>query len=86
MKLRFTITLACALAVLAAPAVARGELVVGAADNRPESSPEQAERFYDTMVEVGLTENRLAIIWNPAAADCHRPAGGARSGGGARGS
>ena len=64
MKLRFTITLACAVAVLAAPAVARGELVVGAADNRPESSPEQAERFYDTMVEVGLTENRLAITWN----------------------
>jgi hypothetical protein len=64
MKLRITITLACAVAVLAAPAVARGELVVGAADNRPESSPEQAERFYDTMVDVGLTENRLAVIWN----------------------
>jgi hypothetical protein len=65
LKLRFTLTFACALAVLAAPAVARGELVVGAADNRPESSPEQAERFYDTMAAVGLTENRLAIIWNP---------------------
>ena len=65
LMLRFTLTLACALAVLGAPAVARGELVVGAADNRPESSPEQAERFYDTMAAVGLTENRLAIIWNP---------------------
>ena len=63
--LRFTLTLACALAVLVAPAVARAELVVGAADNRPESSPEQAERFYDTMAAVGLTENRLAVIWNP---------------------
>jgi hypothetical protein len=65
LKLRFTLTLACTLAVLSAPAVARGELIVGAADNRPESSPEQAERFYDTMAEVGLTENRLAVIWNP---------------------
>jgi hypothetical protein len=65
LKVRFTLTLACALAVLTAPAVARGELVVGAADNRPESSPEQAERFYDTMVGVGLAENRLAVIWNP---------------------
>ena len=65
LMLRFTLTLACALAVLVAPAVARAELVVGAADNRPESSPEQAERFYDTMAAVGLTENRLAVIWNP---------------------
>lgn len=65
LKPRFTTTFACALAVLVAPAVARGELVVGAADNRPESSPEQAERFYDTMAEIGLTENRVAIIWNP---------------------
>jgi hypothetical protein len=62
---RFTLTLACALAVLTAPAVARGELIVGAADNRPESSPEQAGRFYDTMAAVGLTENRLAVAWNP---------------------
>ena len=64
-KAQFTVTFACALAVLAAPAVARAEIVVGAADNRPESSPEQAERFYDTMSRVGLKENRLAIIWNP---------------------
>ena len=64
LKLRFTVTLACALAVLAAPAVARAELVVGAADNRPESSPEQAERFYDTMVEAGLKENRLSVTWD----------------------
>lgn len=65
MTLRFTLTLACALAALTVPAVAQGELVVGAADNRPESSPEQAERFYATMAEVGLTENRLAVVWNP---------------------
>ena len=64
LMLRFTFTLACALAVLVAPAVARAELIVGAADNRPESSPEQAGRFYDTMAAVGLTENRLAVIWN----------------------
>jgi hypothetical protein len=66
-KLRFTVTLVCALAVLAAPAVARAELVVGAADNRPESSPEQAERFYDTMAAVGLKENRLAVTWDAQA-------------------
>jgi hypothetical protein len=40
-------------------------VVGGAPHTRPESSPEQAERFYDTMVELGLTENRLAIVWNP---------------------
>ena len=62
-KPRFTLTLACALAALAAPAVAQAEIIVGAADNRP-ISPDQAERFYDTMVDVGLTENRLAVVWN----------------------
>jgi hypothetical protein len=65
---RFTLTLACALAALAAPAVAQAEIVVGAADTRPASSPEQAERFYDTMADVGLTENRIAIEW-----DAQRP-------------
>jgi hypothetical protein len=64
-KMRYTITLACALVALALPASAAAEVVIGAADNRPESSPEQAERFYDTMFDVGLTENRLAVIWNP---------------------
>jgi hypothetical protein len=63
-KPRFTVTLACALVALALAAPAEAEIVVGAADNRPESSPEQAERFYDTMAEIGLKENRLAVIWN----------------------
>jgi hypothetical protein len=61
-----TVTLACALVALALAAPAQADVVVGAADNRPESSPEQAERFYDTMSDVGLTENRLAVVWNPA--------------------
>ena len=64
-KLQLTVTLACALAALALAAPAQAEIVVGAADNRPESSPEQAERFYDTMFDVGLTENRLTLVWNP---------------------
>ena len=61
-----SVTLACAFAALLLAAPARAEIVVGAADNRPESSPEQAERFYNTMFDVGLTENRLTIVWNPA--------------------
>jgi hypothetical protein len=65
-KSRFTLTLACALGAFAFAGPAQAEIVVGAADNRPESSPEQAERFYDTMAEIGLKENRLAVIWNPA--------------------
>ena len=62
--LRFTLTLACALAVLAAPAVARGEIIVGAADNRPRARPSgRALLRHDGW--VGLTENRLAVNWNP---------------------
>jgi hypothetical protein len=64
-KLQFTVTLACALVALALAAPAGAEIVIGAADNRPESSPEQAERFYDTMSEIGLKENRLTVVWNP---------------------
>lgn len=64
LKPRYTLTLACALVALALAAPAQAEIVVGAADNRPESSPEQAERFYDTMFDIGLTENRLAVVWN----------------------
>ena len=59
-----TVTLACALAVLATPAVARAELVVGAADNRPASSPDQAER--SQVVRAAGAAFRRAIVLDPA--------------------
>ena len=59
------LALACVLAALTAPAAASADISVGAADDHPKF-PELSERFYDTMQEAGLTENRMAILWDPA--------------------
>jgi hypothetical protein len=65
------LTLACAASGLAlAPAAAAGDLRVGVADDHPKTSPEIAQAFYDAMSDVGLTENRITVLWdsaNPAA-------------------
>jgi hypothetical protein len=58
------LTLACALAALVLAPAAAGDISVGVADDHPKSSPEIAQRFYDTMKEVGLTENRITILWD----------------------
>jgi len=58
--------LACALgALLFAPAAA-ADIRIGAADDHPKASPEVAGRFYDAMKDVGLTENRITLLWDSA--------------------
>jgi hypothetical protein len=37
---------------------------VGVADDHAKESPEIAGRFYDTMKDVGLKENRVTILWD----------------------
>jgi hypothetical protein len=59
-----TLALACALAALALAPAAAADLAVGAADDHPKSSPEVAERFYDTMKDVGMTEDRITLVWD----------------------
>ncbi|HET7856485.1 MAG TPA: hypothetical protein VFL41_08515 [Gaiellaceae bacterium] len=63
------LTLVCALGALAVAAPAAADVVVGVADSLPKDSPAYAERFFDTMNDVGLTENRISIVW-----DSQRPA------------
>jgi len=60
------LTFLCALVALTAAPAAFADLAVGAADDHPKSSPEIADRFYDAMADVGLTENRITLIWDPA--------------------
>ena len=56
--------LACAaVAMVLAPAAA-ADIKVGVADDLPKTSPEVAQRFFDAMNDVGLTENRIAILWD----------------------
>ena len=60
------LTLVCVFgALLLAPAAA-ADIRVGAADDHPKASPEVAARFYDTMKDVGLTENRVTLLWDSA--------------------
>jgi hypothetical protein len=58
--------LACVLgALLVAPAAA-ADIRVGAADDHPKASPEIAGEFYEAMKDVGLTENRITLLWDSA--------------------
>jgi hypothetical protein len=53
-----------AFVVLVAAPVASA-YTVGVADDRGRDVPERTVTFLDAMQEIGLTENRLAVIWNP---------------------
>jgi hypothetical protein len=57
------LTIVCALVALAAAAPARADIAVGVADSLPKSEPANAKRFFETMNDVGLTENRISIVW-----------------------
>jgi hypothetical protein len=51
------------VALCAAPAA--GAYTVGVADDRGRDVPERTATFLDAMQDIGLTENRLAVIWDP---------------------
>ena len=55
--------LASALAALFLAPSAGADIRVGVADDHPKS-PDIAGRFYDTMKDVGLSENRVTIVWD----------------------
>ncbi len=54
---------ASALAALFLAPSAGADIRVGVADDHPKS-PDIAGRFYDTMKDVGLSENRVTIVWD----------------------
>ena len=58
-------TLACALGALVLAPAAGADIRVGVADDHPESQ-DIAGRFYDTMQDVGLSENRITLTWDAA--------------------
>jgi hypothetical protein len=58
------LTLTCALAALVLAPAAGADISVGVADDHPKESPEIATRFYEAMKDVGLTENRITILWD----------------------
>ena len=60
------LTVACALGALFLAPAAAADIRVGVADDHPKGSPEVAARFYDEMKDVGLTENRITLLWDSA--------------------
>ncbi len=60
------LTLACATFALVLAPAAAADIKVGVSDDHPKTSPEIAQRFFDTMNDVGLTENRITILWDSA--------------------
>ena len=60
------LTLACVLGALFLAPAAAADIRVGVADDHPKGSPEVAARFYDAMKDVGLTENRITLLWDSA--------------------
>jgi len=57
--------LASALAALVLAPVAGADIRVGAADDHPKATAIAGE-FYDTMKDVGMNENRMTLLWDPA--------------------
>jgi hypothetical protein len=53
----------CVLAALVLAPAAQADIRVGVADDHAKDSA-IAERFYDTMRDVGLTENRVTVLWD----------------------
>src|SRR5690349_14671697 len=58
------LTIFCALGALLLAPAATADIRVGVADDHPKASPEVAARFYDAMKDVGMTENRITLLWD----------------------
>jgi hypothetical protein len=61
-------SLAAALccAALALAGSARTAIAVGVSDDRGKETPAAAAAFFATLQDLGMTQNRVSIIWNPA--------------------
>lgn len=60
------LTLVCAIGALALAAPAAADITVGVADSLPRDDAANADRFFETMNDVGLTEDRISIHWDSA--------------------
>ena len=54
---------ACAALLLVAPAAA--DVTVGVADDRGKLAEDGGAAFFASMRDVGLTENRITLAWDP---------------------
>src|ERR1043166_6794832 len=59
--IRISALLASACAAVAVAGAGRAGLVVGVSDDRPKDAA-----FFQTLTDLGMTQNRASIVWNPA--------------------
>ena len=64
MIIRISALLAFACAVLAVAGAARAGLIVGVSEDRGKDT--NAAAFFATLNDLGMTQNRASIIWDPA--------------------
>jgi hypothetical protein len=67
LKTAMRLTLACASAALVVAPAAGANMRVGVADDHAKTSPAIAQQFYDAMNDIGLTENRITVLWDSTA-------------------
>jgi hypothetical protein len=58
--------LAGLVAILAPAGTAAAATVFGVADDTPKGAPDGGASFFATMNDVGLTEDRITILWDAA--------------------
>src|SRR5580765_3169420 len=52
---------------LALPGAAGAALTVGVTDDSGSTSPDGGAAFLERLADVGMTENRVSVVWNPDA-------------------
>jgi hypothetical protein len=67
MTTKLTTLFACALAALAAAVPAHAQIAVGVSDDLPIGAIDGGASFYAAMQDAGLSENRIAVKWDPDA-------------------
>src|SRR6266542_6700903 len=65
--IKFSAVLVSACAALIVAGAARGTLTVGVSEDRQKDT--NAPAFFATMNDLGLTQNRASIAWDPAQPD-----------------
>ena len=65
----FSTCIALLCAVLAAPTAASGALGLGVVDDSPKGSLDGGAAFYSLMADLGMTENRVTVAWDPERPD-----------------
>jgi hypothetical protein len=62
---KLTAAIACALGALALTSPAAADVTFGVADDHGKYADDGGAAFFGTMRDVGMTENRITVLWDP---------------------